>query len=123
VPFPRQRGPVVLTANQRALLESIRRSRSDEKRRTLRASILLSAAAGLSDRANADANGVNRNTVVLCIQKFLRLGLDAALGELPRSGKPRRLSDEAVAWVRNLACQKPKELGYAQEFMDISVAG
>lgn len=115
MPFPRQRVPVVLTSDERALLESIRRSRSDEKRRTLRASILLNAAAGLSDQANADANHVNRNTVVLCIQKFLRLGLDAALGELPRSGKPRRLSDEAVTWVRNLACQKPKELGYAQE--------
>ena len=115
MPFPRQRPPVILTADERALLESIRRSRSDEKRRTLRASILLNAAAGLSDQANADANRVNRNTVVLCVQKFLRLGLDAALGELPRSGKPRRLSDAAVAWVRNLACQKPKALGYAQE--------
>jgi transposase len=115
MPFPRQRAPVVLTAGQRALLESIRRSRSEEKRRTLRASILLNAADGLSDQANAEANRVNRNTVVLCVQKYLRLGLEAALGELPRSGKPRRLSDEAVAWVRNLACQKPKDLGYAQE--------
>src|SRR5208283_1950186 len=37
------------------------------------------------------------------------------LGELPRSGKPRRVSDAAIAWVQNAACQKPKELGYAQE--------
>jgi transposase len=115
MPFPRQRASVVFTAEQRALLESIRRSRSEEKRRTLRASILLNAADGLSDQANAEANRVNRNTVVLCVQKYLRLGLEAALGELPRSGKPRRLSDEAVAWVRNLACYKPKDLGYAQE--------
>ena len=115
MPFPRQRSQVVLTAEQRALLESIRRSRSDEKRRTVRASILLNAADGLGDQANAKANRVNRNTVVLCVQKYLRFGLEAALGELPRCGKPRRLSDEAISWIRNLACQKPKDLGYAQE--------
>jgi hypothetical protein len=34
---------------------------------------------------------------------------------LPRSGKPRQVSDEAIAWIQNLACQKPKDLGYAQE--------
>lgn len=104
-----------MDTEERALLESLRRSRSEQKRRTLRASILLNAADGLSDQANATANRVNRNTVVLCIQKFLRLGLGAALGELPRAGKPRRVSDAAILWVRNLACQKPKDLGYAQE--------
>jgi transposase len=45
----------------------------------------------------------------------LRFGIAAALGELPRSGKPRRVSDDAMAWVQHCACQKPKELGYAQE--------
>ena len=69
----------------------------------------------LSDQAIARAQGVNRNTVILCIQKCLRFGVQAALGELPRSGKPRRVSDAAMAWVQNCACQKPKELGYAQE--------
>ena len=43
------------------------------------------------------------------------MGLEAALGELPRSGKPRQVSDDAIAWIQNLACQKPKDLGYAQE--------
>ena len=38
-----------------------------------------------------------------------------ALGELPRSGKPRQLPDDAIAWVQNCACQKPKELGYSYE--------
>jgi len=53
--------------------------------------------------------------VVLCIQKCLQFGLEAALGELPRAGKPRQLPDDAIAWVLNCACQKPKELGYAYE--------
>jgi transposase len=58
---------------------------------------------------------VNRNTVVLCVNKCLRFGWKAALGELPRAGRPRRLSDEATTWVLHCACQKPKELGYSYE--------
>src|SRR5215831_20224401 len=30
-------------------------------------------------------------------------------------GKPRQLTDDAIAWIVQLACQKPKGLGYAQE--------
>src|SRR5260370_4584893 len=97
------------------MLERLRKSRTEQKRRTVRAAILLDSVAGLSDQAIARTQGVNRNTVMLCIQKCLRFGVQAALGELPRSGKPRRVSDAAMAWVQNCACQKPKELGYAQE--------
>jgi transposase len=81
----------------------------------VRAAILLDAANGMADKANAAARQVNRNTVVLCLGKYLGFGLEAALGELPRSGKPRQISDEGLAWIQNLACQKPKDLGYAQE--------
>jgi len=58
---------------------------------------------------------VNRNTVVLCVNKCLRFGWKAALGELPRAGRPRRLSDEATTWVLHCACQKPKDMGYSYE--------
>jgi transposase len=110
-----RRRKLVLSPEDRARLETIRRSRTDEKRRTVRAAILLDAADGVSDQANAAARQVNRNTVMLCIRKYLSFGIEAALGELPRSGKPRRVSDDAIAWIQNLACQKPKDLGYAQE--------
>ena len=38
------------------------------------------------------------------------LGRIAAFGQISR-----RVSDAAIAWVQNCACQKPQELGYAQE--------
>ena len=69
------------------MLERLRKSRTEQKRRTVRAAILLDSVAGLSDQAIARAQGVNRNTVMLCIQKCLRFGVQAALGELPRSGQ------------------------------------
>jgi transposase len=115
MPFPRKRKVLQFSEQEVRTLESIRRSRTDEKRRTQRAGFLLDSAAGQSDEAIARHHHVSRSTVVLCIQKFLQFGLDAALGELPRPGKPRQLPDDAIAWVQNCACQKPKELGYSYE--------
>ena len=86
MPAGRKRAPLVLTVEDRAKLETIRRSRTEEHRRTVRAAILLDAAEGMTDQANAAARQVNRNTVVLCVRKYLGFGLEAALGELPRSG-------------------------------------
>lgn len=120
---PRKRTRLILPAEDSAVLEIIRKSRTEEKRRTIRAAILLDAASGLADHANAAAQRVNRNTVVLCIRKYLRFGLDAALGDLPRPGKPRRVTDEAIVWMQNLACQKPKDLGYAQELWTYKLLG
>jgi len=69
----------------------------------------------MSDSAAAIANGVNRHTVALCVRKFFQFGIEAALGKLPRPGKSRRIPDDAIAWVLNCACQKPKDLGYSCE--------
>jgi transposase len=121
MPFVKKRKAVILSEAERQQLEAIRRSRTEEKRRTIRAAILLDAAAGRSDGAIARAQGVNRNTVLLCVQKFLGFGLEAALSELPRSGRPRRISDPAIAWILHLACQKPKDLGYAPELWTYSL--
>ena len=103
------------TEEEKRKLESISGSRTEEKRRVLRAAILLESLSGQSDESIAQHHHVSRGTVVLCIRKCLEFGLDAALGELPRPGRPRQLPDDALAWVQNLACQKPKELGYSYE--------
>src|SRR5713101_2022105 len=115
MPFPRKRSPLQFSEQDRLTLESIRKSRTEEKRRTLRAAFLLDSLSGQSDEVIARHHHVSRSTVVLCIQKFLQFGLDTALGELPRPGKPRQMPDDAIAWVQNCACQKPKELGYSYE--------
>ena len=107
--------PLRFSEDERQKLDSLSRSRVEEKRRTLRAAILLDSLSGLSDESIARRHHVSRSTVVLCIEKCLQFGLDSALGELPRSGKPRQLPDDAIAWVQYCACQKPKELGYSYE--------
>ncbi len=115
MPFPKLRKPLQFTEEELRRLESIRKSRTEEKRRTVRAAILLDALAGQSDEAIARRHHISRGTVVLCVRKCLQSGLETALQELPRSGKPRQLPDGAKVWVQNCACQKPKDLGYSYE--------
>lgn len=115
MPFVTSRAPLILSDEQRAKLEALRRSRSEEKQRVLHAAILLDCAGGMGDSAVAAANAVNRHTAASCARKFLQFGLEVALGELPRAGQARRIADDAIAWVRNLACRKPKDLGYSHE--------
>ena len=121
MPFRTKRQPLDLAADERRQLESLRRSRSGEKLAITHAGILLDLAGGMSDGAAARSNGVNRHTVALCARKFLQFGLEAALGELPRPGKVRRIPDDAVAWVLDCACKKPKEVGYSYELWTYSL--
>ena len=115
MPFPRKRDALQFSAEDLRKLESISRSRTEERRRAGRAAILLGSFSGQSDESIAERHHVSRGTVVLCIRKCLEFGLEAALGELPRPGRPRQLTDDAVVWVQHCACQKPKELGYSYE--------
>jgi transposase len=115
MPFSKKRKPLQFTEDELRKLQSVRKSRTEERRRTQRAALLLDSLAGQSDQAIAQHHQVSRSTVVLCIRKCLEFGLDAALSELPRPGKPRQVPDDAIAWVQNCACQKPKELGYSYE--------
>jgi transposase len=121
MPFRTKRQPLRLAADEKQRLESLRRSRSAEKLEFVHAGILLDLAGGLSDGAVARSNGVNRHTVALCARKFLQFGVEAALGELPRPGKVRRIPDDAIAWVLDCACKKPKEVGYSYELWTYSL--
>ena len=69
MPFTTKRQALGLTADEKQRLETLRRSRSGEKRQTLHAAILLDLAAGSSGAAVARGNGVNRHTVALCANK------------------------------------------------------
>jgi transposase len=57
----------------------------------------------------------NRPKVERTIDRALRFGVNQALDDLPRPGRPREISEEARSWVVDLACRKPKELGYTEE--------
>jgi len=72
-------------------------------------------AQGETVSAIAAALDTNRPKIERTIAKALELGVRAALQDLPGRGRPTCIDDDDRAWVVQLACQKPKDLGYAEE--------
>ena len=89
---------LVLLAEEQAKLELMVRRPKTDQRTAQRAHIVLECAAGLSNTAVALKRGVTLQTVGKWRQRFLdgRLG---ALGDAPRSGQPRKLTDAKVEAV------------------------
>ena len=65
--------------------------------------------------ATARAVGVHHQTAQRCVERAAAFGAMAALEDLPRPGPEPRITDEARAWIVNLACRKAKDLGYPHE--------
>ena len=106
---------IQLAEEDQLLLQSISRSRSEQVRRVERAKILLLHAQGLGSTTIAKQLDITVPAVLNCIQKAIEMGIQAALDDLPRSGKPRQITPEARTWILSVACQKPKDLGFSYE--------
>ena len=52
---------------------------------------------------------------MLCINKYLEGGVENALFDAPGRGRNTEITDDEKAWIINIACQKPVDLGYAAE--------
>lgn len=107
--------PIELDAEQREYLESLTRTRTIQAQVVDRAKALLCKADGMSNGAIAEKLDVNINSVKLWLKKFKEGGIDRALFDDQRSGRPVEITDDAVAWIIDVACQRPADLGYSQE--------
>ena len=116
MPHPRTIPPLTVRPADQTYLDRLARSRTAAVRTVTRAQILVAYAAGASCPAIARDLGVPLPTVMRCVKKALALGPRRALDDLPRAGRPPRITAEARAWIVSLACQKPKDLGQAPEF-------
>lgn len=115
MPFESRRAKLSLTDAEHAELSRLCRSRTVPAARVERAAMLLAYAAGDSISAIAKARETNRPKVERCVDKALQLGVMTALIDLPRSGRRPEITPEARTWLIDLACQKPKNLGYSYE--------
>ena len=115
MPFLSRRARLSLTDEDRGWLGQLAQSRSESAARVQRAQMLLRYAQGQTVSAISQALHTNRPRVERCVSKALELGVRAALRDLPGRGRRRSITDEDKTWVVDLACQKPKDLGYAQE--------
>ncbi|NOR47073.1 MAG: IS630 family transposase [Methanosarcinaceae archaeon] len=115
MPFLSQRTKLQLTDKEIENLTSLSNSRKAPLREVERAKILLLNHQGINDSQNAKKLGTNRQKVIRCINKALAYGIDEAINDLPRSGKPPTITGEARAWIISIACMKPKDVGYPHE--------
>jgi transposase len=115
MPFTRKRSLLILREEEMKYLASIGRSRSESHVTVQRARILLAYSQGVSVSRIARDEHTDRPVVERCIDKALSGGIETALKDLVRSGRPPIMNDDDKAWVINLACTKPSEHGFASE--------
>ncbi len=49
------------------------------------------------------------------VEKYIAAGIDYALNDSVRSGRPNSICDDEKAWITNIACTKPKDIGYVEK--------
>lgn len=116
---PKKYSSFELTDEEVKFLTAITNTRTEEAQKVQRAKILLLSATGMSNVKIAEKLDIHRNSVELCLRKYTVSGMESALRDDSGRGRKAVLSDEDKAYVRNLACQKPTELGYAQELWTV----
>ena len=106
---------IILSNVERIYLEVQMRARTIQAQTVNRARILLLKAAGISIDDIADKVGMNRKSIMLCVKKYLEGGVENALFDAPGRGRNAEITDDEKAWIINIACQKPFNLGYSAE--------
>lgn len=115
------RAALMLSAQQRTMLSELAGARVAPQREVERARILLAYAEGKTPTQIQRALGVSRPTIYKCIDKALAAGVASGLRDRYHRPHAPQISDEAKAWVIDLACRKPKDLGLAAELWTLSV--
>jgi transposase len=114
------RAALVLTQAQTATLKELAGSRTAPAREVQRAKVLLGYAGGGSITELQRQLGVGRPMIYKCIDKALAAGVQMGLKDKYHRPHEPEITDEAKAWVVNLACTKPKDHGLAAELWSIS---
>lgn len=111
---------VELSDNERDYLAPLIKTRTIQAQTVDRARMLLWKSEGRTYSDIADALEVSVPTVRRCVERFHTYGMDLALSDDDRSGRPVEITDDAKAWIISIACRKPCELGYAAELWTLA---
>jgi len=116
---PKKYGQYVLPEDEVEYLTAITNTRTAEAQKVQRAKILLLSSAGMENTKIAEKLDIHRNSVELCLKKYASAGMESALRDDAGRGRKAILNDADKAFVRSVACQRPTELGYAQELWTV----
>jgi transposase len=104
-----------LSVEEKERLDALRHSRCEPVREVERANILWHYHAGLNPTQIEQRVNVSRVTIYHCLHKALAMGVEAGLKDAFHRPKEPLIDRADKAWVIDLACTKPKDLGYAAE--------
>lgn len=113
--MPKNATTIPLNEAETSYLQSIIKKGTVEARVYRRAKVLLLKSEGLSNEAIADKLDITVPTVRLCIEKFQKSGVEAALRDYSGRGRKVEIFDDYKAWIINIACQKPTVFGLSAE--------
>jgi transposase len=104
-----------LNSEQKEKLQKLSMSRTVPIREVQRASVLLRYSEGMPITEIEKTVQVSRPAIYKCLEKALAMGIDEGLKDKYHRPKNPTITEEAKAWVINIACKKPTEYGYAAE--------
>ena len=113
--FKKAKGELKPTGDEESMLKKLSASRTGEARVVERSKILLMYSHGEKPDNIAESLSTNKQKVYRIINKALALGIETALHDARRTGKPRSISDPARSYIIRIACTKPVELGKSYE--------
>ena len=96
-----------LSEEARSIVEGIRAKGLHQSREVNRAHILSSLDRGVPESQIMDVLGVGRTALWRTRAAYLQGGVDLALFDVERSGRPRQYDTDAEARVTALACSTP----------------
>jgi len=96
-----------LSEEARSIVEGIRAKGLHQSREVNRAHILSSLDRGIPESQIMNVLGVGRTAVWRTRAAYLQGGVDLALFDVERSGRPRQYDTDAEALVTALACSTP----------------
>ncbi len=116
--MPAKQYRVFLNGKKRSELKRLVNTGTNKARRITRARILLlsdespggkSEGMGKTDKEIIESLGVSARTVASTRQRYVEEGMEGALNEKPRSGKPPKLTGRDEAKLALIACSEPPE--------------
>jgi putative transposase len=106
-----KRVEIQLTDQERRHLETLSTTGSGLVRTIQRAQVLLALDRGILDQTIAEVLNLDRTRIWRLRKRYVEQGLEAALYDQPRSGRPTEYDEQAEAEIVALACSEPPK-GY-----------
>jgi len=115
MPRKSQKAKLIFDEKQKEQLKTISQSRKAPIREVQRANILLRYSEDIPITKIENLVQVSRPTIYKWIEKALAMGIPEGLKDKYHRPKEPVITEEAKAWVINIACKKPTDFGYAAE--------